>query len=440
MVLALTSMKPSMGVQISAGVMILLIAFSSVPAALYLLIFSMLLSPEYGGGQVQGHGVGGRAISVRGDDILLIVIGLTWLVKTTVFHELALIKYTPINRPILYYTLACILATLLGVVDGRVKPLTGFLFVLKYFEYFLVFFMVVNNVTTRSQMVKLLVALLATCFLISLYAIAQVPSGVRASAPFEGETGEPNTLGGYLVFLMAVMIGLLLHVPSPFVRMVLLILLGLSSLALMATLSRVSFLAAGVLLITVMFTQRHRPGVVAVILFVMALLPVLAPGNVKQRVSETFYGRQYGGEIKIGGAAIDLSTTERLRSWQRILRDWAKKPIFGYGVTGYAWADVQYVRTLGETGLVGFVAFCFLIYRLWRAAWEAFLAEVDPVCKGVAYGFILGLVAVLGHSVGANSFIIIRIMEPFWLFAGFVMLLPTLEGKEERHAVERTMG
>lgn len=425
----LTTTKPAVGAQIAAGFMILLIAFTSVSASLYLLIFSMLLSPEYGGGQMEGRGTGGRAVTIRLDDILLIIIGLSWLLKTIVFRELALIKRTPINRPIVYYMMACIVSTLLGVVAGRVRPTTGFFFVAKYFEYFFIFFMVVNNVTTREQTVKLLVAMLVTGLLISLYAIAQIPSGDRATAPFEGETGEPNTLGGYLVFIIAMVTGLILYLPSRAMRLVLLILLGFAGLALMATLSRSSFLAAGVMVVAVMITQRHRPLVVAIMLAICTIVPIIAPGNVKQRVNETFFGRQYGGEIKVGGAALDLSTTERLRSWQFVLLHWSKKPLFGYGVTGYAWADAQYVKILGETGLVGLCAFLFMVWRLYRTARDAFLAEHDPLLKGIAYGFILGLVALLFHAIGANSFIIIRIMEPFWLCAGFVMLLPTLEGK-----------
>jgi hypothetical protein len=36
----------------------------------------------------------------------------------------------------------------------------------------------------------------------------------------------------------------------------------------------------------------------------------------------------------------------------------------------------------------------------------------------------------LAHGIGANTFIIIRIMEPFWLCAGLVVLLPRL-GQEQ---------
>jgi hypothetical protein len=429
--LGLTLTTPTMGMQAVVGFLIVLTAFTSVSAALYLLIASMLLSPEVAIGRIEGRGVGGRELSFRMDDILLVVIGVSWLVRNIVYRELALFRETPLNRPIAVYMVICVISTLLGVLNGHVRPMTGFFFVLKYFEYFFVFFMVVNHVRSQQQVVGLVVALLAVGLIVSLYAISQIPSGQRASAPFEGEIGEPNTLGGYLVFLLAIMAGLLLHVQFGPIRIALLVLGGFAVLALMATLSRSSYLAGVVLLMAVGLTQWRRPRVLTLLLVIIAVVPLLAPANVKQRVNETFFGRQYGGEIKVGNVGLDLSTTERLKSWAYVLKDWVHDPILGRGITGYAWADAQYVKIIGETGLAGLVAFGFIIYRLWRCARESFLSQTDPFAKGLAHGFLLALVAMLAHGIGANTFIIIRIMEPFWLCAGLVMLLPTLSVQAE---------
>lgn len=429
--LGLTLTTPTVGLQAVIGFLIVLTAVTSVPVALYLLIASMLLSPEIAIGRIEGRGVGGRELSFRMDDILLVVIGVSWLVKNIVYRELALFRETPLNRPIAVYMAICVISTLIGVLNGHVRPLTGFFFVLKYFEYFFVFFMVVNHVRSQQQVVGLVLALLTVGLIVSLYAISQIPSGQRASAPFEGEVGEPNTLGGYLVFLLAIMTGLLLHVQFGPIRIALLVLAGFAVLALMATLSRSSYLAGAVLLMTVGLTQWRRPRVLTLLLVVIALVPLLAPANVKQRVNETFFGRQYGGEIKVGNMGLDLSTTERLKSWTYVLKDWVHDPILGRGITGYAWADAQYVKIIGETGLAGLVAFGFIIYRLWRCARESFLSETDPFAKGLAHGFLLALVAMLAHGIGANTFIIIRIMEPFWLCAGLVMLLPILSAQVE---------
>ncbi|MBI4620325.1 MAG: hypothetical protein HY739_09220, partial [Desulfobacterales bacterium] len=40
--------------------------------------------------------------------------------------------------------------------------------------------------------------------------------------------------------------------------------------------------------------------------------------------------------------------------------------------------------------------------------------------------------AMLTHAIGANTFIIVRIMEPFWFLAAIVIMLPVLEMQEQQ--------
>ena len=89
----------------------------------------------------------------------------------------------------------------------------------------------------------------------------------------------------------------------------------------------------------------------------------------------------------------------------------------------------MYVKILAETGLVGLIAFLFVIVRLWTSAKFVFLSATKPWEKGLTFGFLLGIVPLMVHAIGANTFYIVRIMEPFWFLAGMVMLLPMLEGK-----------
>jgi hypothetical protein len=54
-------------------------------------------------------------------------------------------------------------------------------------------------------------------------------------------------------------------------------------------------------------------------------------------------------------------------------------------------------------------------------------AVKTPYFKGLAIGFVAGYIGLLFHAIGANTFIIVRIMEPFWFFTGIIAVLPTLE-------------
>ena len=49
----------------------------------------------------------------------------------------------------------------------------------------------------------------------------------------------------------------------------------------------------------------------------------------------------------------------------------------------------------------------------------------------VRIGFLAGHVGLMAHALTANTFIIIRIMEPYWFLAAMVMMIPKLEQKQE---------
>ena len=88
--------------------------------------------------------------------------------------------------------------------------------------------------------------------------------------------------------------------------------------------------------------------------------------------------------------------------------------------------DVQYARTLVETGIVGLAVFLWLAWSALKAGLGSFRTLRDPDERGLALGFVAGTIGLLVHAAGANTFIIVRIMEPFWFFAAVVVSLPGL--------------
>jgi len=175
--LFIVSNDTSFSLTIILGALVLVVAFVSTRLSLYLLVFSMLLSPEFLVGNLTGGGgATGRGITIRFDDFLLVVIGFVWLAKMAIHKGGTPFLRTPLNGPIMFYIAAAGLATLIGVLGGRVKPVTGLLYWLKYYEYVFLYFMVVSAVTTKEEARGLVFASLVTCFVIALFAIA----GARA--------------------------------------------------------------------------------------------------------------------------------------------------------------------------------------------------------------------------------------------------------------------
>lgn len=414
------------------GILFFIVAFIKTEVALYLLILSMLLSPEIGLGGGGGGGMESRrAVALRLDDFLLVVMGLSYLGRMAIDKNIGFVGKTPLNKYIGIYLMTCMFSTLVGVMMGNVRGMTGFFFVLKYFEYYVVYFAVINYIHEEDQVASFIKVMFITCFIVSIVGIAQIPTGDRVTAPFEGEGGEPNTLGGYLILMLALNGGIYLHLTIPWVRRILFINFFIILTPLMATGSRGSWIALPFVYFMWIVFSKKRLTLIIVGTVTMLLVPAMMPKVVKDRFMFTFSQEQasHRRQVNVGGVNLDTSTSARFDSMAGVIKDWQKRPIQGYGVTGYRFIDAQYFKILADTGILGLGAFLALLITLFRESYKVYKTVKSPFYKGIAHGFLAGIIGMCAHGVGANTFIIVRIMEPFWFLAGIVIMLPALEKK-----------
>jgi O-antigen ligase len=402
-----------------------IVCFVWPPISLYILIFSMLLSPEFGSRDTQGGGM-----TIRLDDLILVLVSFSWLAKSSLHKDLGLFPKTPINRGITAYVMICLFSTVLGGLFGKIS-LGGYMFVLKYFEYFMVFFMAINFINTRKQAKLFLILLLVTCAIVSIYALSQLPLGGRVSTPFEGKDGEPGTLGGYLILLMSVSIGVLLTSESKRIKLLLTGLILISFISLMATQSRATWMGLPIMYLCFIIMSNKRLMLLGLLAVIIAIGPFIMPKSYKERYGGTFK-REEGYKATVGGKAmaLDSSATERVLSWQGTLKDFKNHPIFGYGINGYWFIDGQYFRTLVELGLVGMSIFIFMLYQIGRFLLAAHRIASDNLSKGLTMGLFAGFLGLLVHCIGSNTFIVVRIMEPFWFLMGVTVVLYQIDKKK----------
>lgn len=429
----LTLLSTVQGMVLILLLLVFVCTFVWPEAGLYVLIFSMLLSPEIIAGDIGGKGTLGRGLTLRLEDFLLVFIGLSWFARTAVDKTLGLFQKTPLNQPIAAYIIVCVVATLWGKINGDVVGVAGFFFVLKYFEFMVVFFVVVNYVQTKDQAKRLLFCLFLTCFIASVYGLLQIPGGGRVTAPFEGEIGEPNTFGGYLVFMGVVSVALIDHLKDMRMRLGLAVLLVILLLSLLYTQSRASYLALIPAYMVVSLLSRRRFYLIAGVIIAVALGPLILPHVAKERIAETFTQPVQEGQLQFGKLRLDTSASARIYSWRVGFSDWRDRPILGHGVTGYEFMDAQYPRIFVETGIVGMLAFAWLIYALFHVGLSTWRDQRDDLLRGLSVGLIAGLSGLLVHAIGANTFIIVRIMEPFWFLTGIVIALSQMND-ESIHA------
>jgi O-antigen ligase len=352
------------------------------------------------------------------------------------YKEISLLKHTPLNAAMYLYAATALFSTMLGMLMGDVDPKTGSLFVLKYIEYFLVFWMVVNTAHDEGQVRRFVLVTILVAVVVSVVAISQIPQGGRVSAPFEGENGEPNTLGGYLLFIISIL-GALVLVDNKY-RWPALMICVVAVVALMYTLSRASYLGLiPVIFLLPILTRRYfiLIGAMVAFLAVLAFAEKILPPVVYSRIAYTFEDSGSKKQVQLLGRRVDTSTSARLMYMEAAVDAFYDKPLFGWGVTGWHFLDSQYFRSLSETGLLGFSTLLFLLARVLQMAWRTLnvMRDRDPFYFALTAGFLAGTIGLMVHAIGSNTFIIVRIMEPFWLICGLVYLLPrvTLPATEQ---------
>ncbi|MBI1318879.1 MAG: hypothetical protein GC168_08005 [Candidatus Hydrogenedens sp.] len=397
-----------------------------VEVGLYILVIAMLLSPEIDAGDAL---TGERRLNLRYDDLLIIVIFMGVMVKLAFEGKLTLWQPSPINWGIVVFYSVCIISTLLAWERalGAWDPRTALFTMLKMLQYYLLFWLVGQTVHTYKDLRTLLTLFFATAMIVSCYAIYTIGTLPRVSAPFEQGGTEPNTLGGYLVICMSVALGLLSQAPKWRHRLVFLTIIFLCALPMLYTLSRASYIAT-VVSATIVAIVSRRFGLLALLALVLLASPLFMPDVVKERVLYTF---DVGGEkVVINGQetslVVDKSTNERILVWRKVRYLLGVAPIFALFGGGVSWESVldsQYARVILETGLVGLAAFLFLQAMLLRSTREAYRWTENWVGRGLAMGMFAATLGLVAHSTGTISFLIVRIMQPYWLLIALTVFV-----------------
>ena len=196
------------------------------------------------------------------------------------------------------------------------------------------------------------------------------------------------------------------------------------------TLSRASYLGIVISFFAFIILSKRKIVLAGVASTIILAGVVLQPEAVFSRVEYTFQKKREA-RVKVGSVYLDPSASARIRSWEDAFETWEKNPILGRGVTGFGFLDGQYVLTLPELGIVGLFALLWLLWIIFKNSLSIYRKMEDELFKGITLGFLAGFIGITIHALTANTFILIRVMEPFWFMAGIVMMLPEMQQHEE---------
>jgi len=426
------------------GLFVVFITFNYPLKSVIILIFSMLLSPEIGVGNIPG-----RSVVIRYDDILLIIIFLSWLVRTAVIKREPFLVKTPIQLPLLLYTSSYLFSTFIGIIRGNIAFEKAFFYVLKYIEYYIMYFMIVNllkDETTYYKYLKYFFLVLIIIITYSYYYYSNATGElVRTTAPFESPLGkpeesEPASLGGYYLLSMGILLTLISELNGKRFLIVLLSFLFLYP-SFLLTFSRASYMGFIALFLVFIFLVKKRKFFFIIAGFFILSFSLLLPGigeKVKNRIEYTYKGSDARNIVltPFGVVKLEDSAYQRYQSIERVItKVLPQYPLFGAGVTGIGLGDNQYSLVLGESGIVGFILFVWLIYSIINISYKVYNMSDDVYERSISLGVIVAIFGFLVQGLGVNTFIIVRIMEPFWFCVALVSLsyMKIKTGFTEKH-------
>ncbi len=130
----------------------------------------------------------------------------------------------------------------------------------------------------------------------------------------------------------------------------------------------------------------------------------------------------YGG----GGEAPpeDRSTAIRLKvEWPRAIKAFLKNPLLGTGYSSITLAtDNDYLRALGEVGLLGFLAFVLILVKIGLKS-KAVVFSKKPVVgeKAIFIGLVGGSLGFLANALFIDVFEASKVAITFWLLMGLMV-------------------
>ena len=405
--------------------------------------------------------VPGTHVGIRGEDALIALFLVTFLIKQAVKPSFSYNTYfKKINTRFTLYAVACFLSVLYGIYQGFIdNPLLGFMFLFRKIEYFI--FMFLGYLYFRKQKdMKMffrvidisVIFLLLVGLLQKVGAVGAIQSGeYKADATFRimSTFSGPYEYAAFLLLITPIYIHRLANGGHKWLSVFFLI---LNAYAILITESRISLVAFFIILLIGFWKAVKGQALKIFILGYVAvaclvggyLIQNLMPSSAAKTANvqsesplerfqslnldamflETEYAykmRDYqtflvkGPQLYFEGS--DLSYSMRMSKWLNYIDGVQHNPIFGLGLstTGEA-VDGNYIRYLAESGILGFVLWIILI---------AFILKLSKhlMKRGVFEGqFVyLAIISMLISAVFIDVFEASKAAMVLWFIIGAML-------------------
>jgi O-antigen ligase len=249
---------------------------------------------------------------------------------------------------------------------------------------------------------------------------------LRGSATVSGHFGDRGPAGTFLATYSVVSLGVFLCLRSDWRRWLFLLLCLAGTVGALGARSRGAVLAlSAALLVLSLWKSRF--------LFVLLLIAAATyhswmPAPILSRF-DSAYEVSASGEVELQGTGAD-----RIEIWKAGLRTIPDYP-FGIGLGLYAvivpaYADDasldnpyknahnELVLTTVELGVLGLLAYLWLLFVLGLQAWRVYRRDDDPLMRGMAGGALIGLFGAVLANMVITLLLRAEVSGVLWLVLG----------------------
>jgi len=281
-------------------------------------------------------------------------------------------------------------------------------------QYMFWYFLVVQLLDTEELLERVLFLSIVSVGLLGIHGTYQYFTGAEMLGNWVDSTesistraysivGGPNTLGSLLVLFIPIGFGTFLVEKDILKKIIYIIMTVGMGLGLVFTFSRGAWLAAflAILIFMMFIAKRMIISISAVLLAV-----VLSVNTLWDRIYNMFT-KDYIAKASEGG---------RLYRWSYALEQWSKTKLFGLGVGRFGGAvatnhnltpfymDNYYLKTLTESGIVGFTAYILLQISILFNCFLYIRSTVNERYRVIMFSIFSGLIGLLIHNGVENIF------------------------------------
>ncbi len=408
--------------------------------------------------------VPGIYVSIRIEDFLILIVTLLWGI--TVIPKLKKLWGNAIVRAIILFLSVALLSTLSGIIFlHTVSPLVGFLEWARRIEYFIGFFIAITSIKSRADIEFYVKCIGIVLIIVFIYGFGQkyfawpvittqnseyskgialrYVAGGHISSSFSGN----YDMATYIILTSPIFVGIFFLMKKNWQKLAIFIIIATSFWLLVNAASRISTVSYMIALCITLFLIRKYKyiPVVIIVTFIFALstsslfnryLNILDLFKKMAAVPAAYAQSQLPvatPQPPPAPAFEDRSTSIRLNvEWPRSIRAFEKNPLLGTGYASTTLAtDNDYLRALGEIGILGVISMFFIFFRIVKElvekSWpKGILSKKELNFRTVYLAGIIGAIpGLLLNAVFLDVFEASKFAIALWFLIGFAVVLTT---------------